>query len=53
MSKKRARRDPTLLDAGSRPRSTVRALDERRWATPRLTDGLADPRPRGLSPTST
>jgi len=49
----RARRDPTLRDAGSRPRSTVRVLDERRWTTPRLTDGLGDPRRLGLSPTST
>jgi hypothetical protein len=49
----RARRDPTLRDPGSAARSTVRALDERRWTTPWLTNGLADPRRLGLSPTTT
>src|SRR4029077_15516270 len=49
-----ARRDPTLHDAGLRPRPTVRTLDERgERATPRLTDGLEDPRRRGLSPAPT
>src|SRR6266566_758018 len=31
----------------------IRALDERRWATPSLKDGLADLRTVGLSPTAT
>src|SRR3989441_13276312 len=49
-----ARRDPTLHDAGLRPRPTVRTLDElRERATPRLTDGLKDPRRLGLSPVPT
>src|SRR5439155_17865045 len=53
-SSERARRDPTLLDAGLRARPTVRILDER-WerTTPRLTNGLEDPRQRGLSPVPT
>src|SRR5207247_6774259 len=53
-SSRPARRDPTLHDAGLRARPTVRTFDER-WgrATPRLTDGLGDPRPHGLSPAPT